>query len=256
MNWKTHMSQLFTVPDLDTLTGQVTPHGVLCLMALYLESPLPEERLADICRLSIRTLRERVLPKLELHNYTATNGIGCYITDKAKAIIAHLLATIATVLRIQSPAAADSDTLIATQAELFTGEVMELCARGAHIPHSDQIRSLDHQKDHDYDQGSELIDTLHAADARDGADVLDACEHYGIKDYATEGKNYRAQLMRDPWITGRRIDAAWELAKERTTRNSPAGLAIHMLLKTTKNRAEIERRAIEIEARDDEDSTQ
>jgi hypothetical protein len=247
------MSQLFTVPDLDTLTGQVTPHGVLCLMALYLESPLPEERLADICRMSIRTLRDRVIPKLELHNYTATNGIGCYITDKAKAIITHLLSTIATVLRIQSPAKADSDTLTAIQAELVTVE-SGVGARGAHIPHSDQIIRSNHLKNNpDHDLGSELIDTRNAADARDTADVLDACEHYGIKDYSAEGKDYRAQLLRDPWITGRRIDAAWELAKERTDRHSPAGLAIHMLLKTTKNRAEIEQRAIEIDAREEED---
>jgi hypothetical protein len=252
---------MFTLADLDTLAGQVTPHGVICLIALYVEDRQPEERLASICRMSIRTLREKVLSRLELHNYAATSGIFILITSKARDIIGRLLSAISTALRIQPPASADSGSLSATQDELpqtQTGSYDDAFVRAPRAqPHSDQITIIDQSsKEFDHDHDSEMNDVEHAETAPDAAekrllDIRDAIKYYGIRDLGPE-KDYAAQLLRDPWITGRRIDAAMELAEARSNKpHGRIGLALHMLLKTERHREEIERLAIEIDQRPD-----
>lgn len=248
---------MFTIPNYDTLIGQVTPHGVIVLLALYIESPLSEERLARLCRTNVRTLRANVLSRTELHNYTASTGLMCYGTDKSNAVIGQLIEAFATELRIQSPANADSDTRQPTQAHLVepaealpAPEAPAVCAprAPAHSDH-DQISDHDHVSDHDHDlELNEAQSAQHAQRDRDA--VLDALlDHYGIRDLGP-GREYRSSALLDSWLTPERLVAAMQLARERTDRSSPLGLAIHMLFKTARYRGEIEQRATNIKLPD------
>jgi hypothetical protein len=87
---------MFTLSHFDTLVGQVTPEGVTCLIALYIQDAQPYADLARLCRVKDeRTFVKRIVPKLELHNYASTNGLVCFITSKARTIIREMLSALA-----------------------------------------------------------------------------------------------------------------------------------------------------------------
>jgi len=208
---------MFSLADYDTLVGQVTPAGVVCLVALYIEEPQPIDRLSSLCRVDERTLRRNVIAKTELHNYTATNGIGIYITTKARQIITALIQAVANLIGLQAPAhAADPANPISHQAPLPL-------APAAHIARaSDQIILSDQN---DQDQKSDQFEESDQSGAAQRAELEELLDAYRVKDPA------RSKLLDDDWVTPDRFRRAIARAQANPNRRSPSplGLALHEL---------------------------
>ncbi len=208
---------MFTFADYDTLVGQVTPDGVVCLVALYMESPQPIDRLANLCRQDERTLKRNVIAKCELHNYAATNGIGYFITEKAKTVIKALVEAIANLLGLQAHSQSTPANPISPQAPL---PLLNQPAHNARA--SDQIILSDQDQNLKSDQ--ERSDQSERTRRAEVETLLNA---YRVKEPA------RSQLLADNWCTADRFKRAITRAQNNPNRRSPSplGLALHELQK-------------------------
>lgn len=209
---------MFTIANLQTLTGQVKPEGVIVLFSLYLKDEQGEDELALLCNRSIRFMRENIYPLTHLHYYTESTGVFLKITSKAVEIIRHLLASIATSIGLQAPAtSADTATPIGTQATLpaLDDVVRAAPVIPSYIHDHDQKHVLIQNHDH------EMNDTARAAQRAE-------LDRRNIK-----GQN-RASIEADPWCTASVIEAAFKVARQNSDKADCTGLAIWLLLKDKK----------------------